>query len=144
MGNVLSIHVSNVRGITKDDVEVVKVIEGWGLEGDAHGGNWDRQVSVFPIEALGKVPMEKWAEIGEDGYTENFTISGLLLEELPAGCLLKIGEAEIKICHIGKEKFKEFGRAYIVSREGRFGKVIRGGIVRVGDLVEVKKLDQTC
>lgn len=139
MGSVLSIHVSKVRGTIKNDVEEVIVIEGWGLEGDAHGGDWNRQVSIFPIEALRKVPMEKWAEVSEDGYTENFTISGLLLEELPVGCLLRIGEAEIKIYYIGKEKFKENGRPYIVSREGRFGRVIRGGTVRVGDPVEVMR-----
>lgn len=140
MGNVLSIHVSAERGIIKTDVAEVKVIEGWGLEGDAHGGEWDRQVSIFPIEALDKVPQEKKAEVLADGYTENFTISGLLLEEFPTGCLLKLGEAEIEILYIGKEEFKENGRPYIVSREGRFGRVLRGGTVRVGDPVEVKKL----
>lgn len=59
MGNVLSIHVSAERGILKTDVAEVKVLEGWGLEGDAHGGEWDRQVSIFPVEALDKVPQEK-------------------------------------------------------------------------------------
>lgn len=57
------------------------------------------------------------------------------LEEFPAGCLLKVGQAEIEILYIGKEH----GRPYIVSREGRFGRIHRGGIVRVGDLVEVLK-----
>ena len=139
MGNVLSIHVSAERGVIKTDVAKVKVLEGWGLEGDAHGGDWDRQVSVFPIEALDKVPQEKKEEVLADGYTENFTISGLSLEDFPAGCLLKLGEAEIEILYIGKEKFKENGRPYIVSREGRFGRVRRGGTVRVGDTLEVKK-----
>jgi len=59
MGSVLSIHVSAERGIIKTDVPEVIVLEGWGLEGDAHGGEWDRQVSIFPIEALDKVPQEK-------------------------------------------------------------------------------------
>ena len=139
MGNVLSIHVSAERGIIKTDVAEVKVLEGWGLEGDAHGGEWDRQVSIFPIEALDRVPQEKKAEVLADGYTENFTVSGLSLEDFSAGCLLKLGEAEIEILYIGKEKFKEQGRPYIVSREGRFGRVRSGGTVRVGDPVEVKK-----
>lgn len=139
MGKVLSIHVSAERGIMKNDVKEVRVLEGWGLEGDAHGGNWDRQVSVFPVEAMNKVPLEKRAEVLADGYTENFTISGLLLEDFPVGCLLKLGEVEIEILYIGKDVFKENGRPYIVSREGRFGRVHRGGIVRVGDSVEVKK-----
>jgi len=132
MGNVLSIHISAKRGIIKTDVTEVKVIEGWGLEGDAHGGDWDRQVSIFPIEALDKVPQEKKAEVLADGYTENFTVSGVSLEDFAAGCLLKLVEAEIEVLYIGKEEFKEKGRPYIVSREGRFGRVRRGGTVRVG------------
>lgn len=143
MGNVLSIHVSAERGIIKTDVTEVKVLKGWGLEGDAHGGDWDRQVSVFPIEAMNKVPEEKKVEVLADGYTENFTISGLLLEDFPAGCVLKLGDAEIEILYIGKEVFKEKGRPYIVSREGRFGRVCRGGSVRVGDSVEVIYLPKT-
>lgn len=140
MAKVLSIHVSDKRGTAKNDVAEVKVLEGWGLEGDAHGGNWDRQVSILSIEAMDKVPLEKRTEVLADGYTENFTISGLPLEEFPAGCILKLGEAEIEILYIGKDVFKEKGRPYIVSREGRFGRVHRGGIVRIGDSVEVKRM----
>lgn len=139
MANVLSIHVSSERGIVKSDVVEVKVLEGWGLEGDAHGGDWDRQVSIFPVEALDKVPEGKKVEVLADGYTENFTISGLALEDLSTGCLLKLGEAEIEILYIGKEQFKEKGRPYIVSREGRFGRARRAGTVRVGDLAQVVK-----
>jgi MOSC domain-containing protein YiiM len=140
MGYVLSIHISAQRGTIKTDIAEVKVVEGWGLEGDAHGGEWNRQVSIFPIEALDKVPQEKKAEVLANGYTENFTISGLSPEDFPAGCRLKLGEAEIEILYIGKEKFKETGRPYIISREGRFGRVHRGGTVRVGDLVEIVKI----
>ena len=85
------------------------------------------------------MPQEKKAEVLADGYTENFTVSGLALEDFSEGCLLKLGEAEIEILYIGKDEFKEKGRPYIVSREGRFGRVNRGGIVRVGDPVEAKK-----
>ncbi len=137
MGKVLSIHISSERGVVKTDIQKVEVLEGWGLEGDAHGGDWDRQVSVFPVEALSKVPLEKKAEVLADGYTENFTISGLPLEGLSTGCLLKLGEAKIEILFIGKDKFKEKGRPYIISREGRFGRVLSGGAVKVGDTVEI-------
>lgn len=136
-GKVLSINISNKRGVEKKPVEQVNVIEDWGLEGDGHGGDWDRQVSILPIEALIKVPKEMQEEVNNGGYTENFTISGIKLEELSIGTTIKIGESEIKIYHIGKEKFKEHNRPYIVSREGRFGKVVKGGIVKVGDYVEI-------
>jgi len=114
------------------------VIENWGLEGDAHGGDWDRQISVFPIEALNKVPSYKIKEVLSGGYTENFTITGISLEDLVIGKTLLLGEAEITILHIGKDEFKDQGRPYIVSRKGRFGKVTKGGKVKTGDEVKIK------
>ena len=133
MGTVLSINVSKVKGIEKTSVEQVEVVEGWGLKGDAHGGDWDRQVSIFPVECLDKVPSEKKAEVLSSGYTENFTIAGVALPELAVGNFVRIGEAIIKILHIGKDEFKEHGRPYIVSREGRFGRVAKGGLVKAED-----------
>lgn len=137
MGQVLSINVSLIRGIDKTSINEVKVIEGWGLEGDAHGGYWDRQISIFPVEALKKVPCHKKNEVLNGGYTENFTISGISPNKLNVGSMVKIGNAIIEILHIGKEEYKEHGRPYIVSREGRFGKVVKGGTVRVGDIVSI-------
>lgn len=137
MGKVIAINVSPVRGIEKNSIDRVEVIEGWGLEGDAHGGDWDRQVSILPVEAMDKVPAEKKEEVLGGGYTENFTLSGVSPSELAVGNMVLIGEAVIKIMHIGKEELKEHGRPYIVSREGRFGRVIKGGTVLVGDRVSV-------
>ncbi len=133
MGKVISINISAERGIDKTSVGEVMVVEGWGLEGDAHGGDWDRQVSILPVEALERVPQHKADEVLKGGYTENFTVSGILPEEMAIGRTLKIGEAEVEILHIGKEIFKEHGRPYVVSREGRFGRVVKGGKVKVGD-----------
>jgi MOSC domain-containing protein YiiM len=134
MGKVLAVNISSVKGVVKNSVLETNVIENWGIEGDAHAGNWDRQVSIFPIEALTKVPEEKREEVLNAGYTENFTITGIPLEELDSGTVVRIGEAEILILQVGKE-YKEFGRPYIVSREGRFGRVLKGGKVRVDDEV---------
>lgn len=137
-GKVLSINIGVKKGTEKESVDEVMVIENWGLEGDAHAGDWDRQVSVFPVEALDKVPRHKIEEVLNGGYTENFTISGIPIEEMAIGKTLTLGDVEIKILHIGKEEFKDSGRPYIVSREGRFGRVIKGGRVRKGDEVKIK------
>lgn len=138
MGKVLALNISSVRGVDKISIEEAEIICGWGLKGDAHGGDWDRQVSIFPVEALSKVPADKWDEVTGGGYTENITISGIPLEDLSVGRTVKIGAtAQIRIVHIGKENLKENGRPYIVSREGRFGVVVSGGTVKVGDLVSV-------
>ncbi|HPU35354.1 MAG TPA: MOSC domain-containing protein [Bacillota bacterium] len=137
MGKILAINIGNVRGIDKTPVEKANIVEGWGLEGDAHGGNWDRQVSIFPLEALEKYPEHKRDEFLEGGPTENIIVSGIPLEALAVGKTLKLGEAEVQIMYIGKDKYKEEGRPYIVSREGRFCRVVKGGQVKVGDEVKV-------
>lgn len=137
MAEILAVNIGDKRGTSKTNVTEARIVEGWGLEGDAHGGNWDRQVSVFPVEALEKVPPEKMEEVTKGGYTENITISGIPLEQLSVGRLLKLGEAEVEIKHIGKEEFKDQGRPYIVSREGRFCRVVKGGKVQVGDKVSL-------
>ena len=135
MGKVISINISEKRGIEKTSVSEVGVLVGWGLKGDAHGGDWDRQVSILPIETEAKVPPEKKDEVLKGGYTENFTIEGISPEKLSVGKRLRIGEAEVVILYIGKEQFKEQGRPYLVSREGRFGKVLKSGKVKNGDEV---------
>ena len=137
MGKVLSINISAQRGTEKKPVNEVKLLEGWGVEGDAHGGDWDKQVSIFPIEALEKVPPEKKEDVLRGGFTENFTVSGILPEQMQVGSLIKIGTAVVKVLHVGKDEYKEHGRPYIVSREGRFGRVIKSGAVRVGDTADV-------
>ena len=142
MGSVLAINISTERGIAKTSVGQIEVIEGWGLEGDAHGGDWDRQVSILPVESLEKVPAEKKEEVLSGGYTENFTIEGVDPADLAVGNFVSLGDAVIKILHIGKEQYKNHGRPYIVSREGRFGQVVKGGPVRVGDEVSSYKLSR--
>jgi MOSC domain-containing protein YiiM len=134
-GKVIAVNTAEQRGIPKKNVGEGYLREEWGLEGDAHAGAWDRQISIFPLEAMALVPPDIKPTIAEDDYSENITIEGIPLAELKVGRQLQIGEAEILICHIGKEKPKEMGRPYIVSREGRFGTVVKSGRVAVGDAV---------
>ncbi len=136
-GRVLRININKERRVIKDSVESVEVIENFGVKGDGHAGDWDNQVSVFPIEALEKVPKDMKKEVNQGGFTENFTIEGIALEQLNIGVSLKIGQAEIEIKSIGKEVFKEHDRHYIVSREGRFGRVIKSGLIKIGDEIKI-------
>ena len=72
-------------------------------------------MSIFPIEALSKVPAEKYDEVLNGGYTENITVSGISLEQFSINSLVQIGsEVLIQIRQIGKE-YKEYGRHYIVK-----------------------------
>lgn len=141
MGTVLSIHISSRRGIEKTTIAEAVAVVSWGLEHDAHGGNWDRQVSIFPAEAMECVPKEKLEEVASGGYTENITISGVSLEKLKANSTVQIGDnVLIQIRHIGKAEPEEHGRPYIVSRQGRFGVILKGGIIRAGDAVKLVEM----
>ncbi len=132
-GKVLAVNASPQRGTEKQNIKEGYILKGWGLENDAHGGDWDRQISIFPIEALEKVPEAKKAEVLQGGYTENITISGINTDLLAIGKTIQIGQAQVEILYIGKEIPKEHDRPYIVSREGRFGKVVKSGKVKTGD-----------
>jgi len=140
VGTILSINISPTKGTEKTSVVEAKIVDGWGLENDGHGGHWDRQISIFPVEALEKVPPGKYDEVVNGGYTENITVSGLSLKDFTVNSVVKIGSAVLlQIKHVGKNEFKEHGRPYIVSREGRFGIVLKGGSIKIGDKIQLVK-----
>jgi len=138
-GHLISVNIGKVRGVPKHPVDEGFLTPDWGLKGDAHGGDWDRQISLFPVETMALVPKAIRAAFEPNTYSENLTIEGLPPEKLRVGTVLSIGTARIKILQIGKESYEppESGRPYIVSREGRFGRVLSEGPVRAGDIVEI-------
>ena len=52
MGKVMAVNISVKRGTQKVNVHTVKLIENYGLENDAHAGNWHRQVSLLSYEKI--------------------------------------------------------------------------------------------
>ncbi len=135
-GKVVVVATSEVRGVYKTPVNEIVLLEDYGVEGDAHAGPGDRQVSLLPVEALDLVPPEKREE-ASSGHTENILVEGIPIKDMGIGVRLKVGEAVLEIRKIGKDRHEDSGRAYVVSRYGRFCKVIKGGRVKPGDTVEV-------
>lgn len=129
-GKVVYLGKSDKKGL-KDKVESIRLVENFGVEGDVHAGT-QREVSIFPMEALSKVPKEKFT-FPIDELTENITIIGIPEYILLPGKHLRIGEAELEILQIGKEEFVDEGKPYAVSRWGRFCRVIKGGNVKLYD-----------
>jgi len=141
-GKVLDINISEKKGVVKKPISEGVFIEDFGLEGDAHAGKWHRQVSLLGIESFKK--MEK---LGIEGLTsgifaENITTEGIILYELPVGTKLKIGETiqEVtqigKECHSGCEIARKVGQC-VMPKEGIFTRVIKGGKIKTGDIIEV-------
>lgn len=145
-GRVLSINISKKKGEMKEPLEHGNFIENFGLEGDAHGGNWHRQVSLLAQESI-----DIMTNMGVEGlcfgnFAENITTQGITLHEIPVGTQLRIGETIQEVTQIGKECHADKGCAVaqkvgkcIMPTQGIFTKVIRGGIVKNGDEIEIIK-----
>lgn len=111
----------------------------WGIVGDAHAGNWHRQVSLLSYEKIQEFK-EKGAEIVPGAFGENLIVEGYDFRNLPVGSRLAIGEAELEITQIGKEChnhceiYKAMGDC-IMPRDGVFAKVIKSGHITLGDTI---------
>ncbi len=143
-GKVLRVSISDEKGVPKRNVEEVRLLVEWGVEGDAHAGAWHRQVSLLAMESIRKM-QDKGLEVRPGDFAENITTEGLDLISLPIGTRLKVGgEALLEVTQIGKEChagcaiFQQVGQC-IMPMEGIFARVIQGGKVRPGDLIQVTK-----
>ncbi|BCS98664.1 molybdenum cofactor sulfurase [Desulfoluna limicola] len=141
-GKVVSLAVSTKKGIPKTCVEQVVVVENHGVEGDAHAGPWHRQVSLLAQEGI-QTMVDKGLTVGFGDFAENIATEGIDWLKVPVGTRVAIGgDVVIEITQIGKTCHKPcaiFHRAgdCIMPREGIFGKVVKGGTLRVGDSIDV-------
>ena len=141
-GTVVAVCVSGVRGVKKDEISGrVPIVEKYGLENDAHGGNWHRQISLLSWEKIREFN-QRGGEVGNGDFGENLVIEGIDLRSLPVGTRLRVNDALLEVTQIGKECHQHcqiYGRVgdCIMPREGIFAKVLSGGSVEKGDGVEV-------
>ncbi|MBE0597615.1 MAG: MOSC domain-containing protein [Desulfuromonadales bacterium] len=141
-GNIIAVCTSPEKGGRKTDVRQGLLVENFGLEGDGHGGDWHRQVSLLATESIDKM-RAAGLDVGPGDFAENLTTAGLDLCALPIGTVLRVGEtASLEITQIGKichERCAIFYQAgdCVMPKEGIFAVVRQGGRVAVGDPVEV-------
>ncbi len=144
MGKLIAICISEHRGTQKHQVEKATLIENWGIEKDAHGGTWHRQVSLLSLEKIEEF-QKKGAQIDFGAFGENLIIEGFDLRTIPVGTKIQIGTTLLELTQIGKEChshcqiYKTMGDC-IMPREGVFAKVITGGTIRPGDQVQLLPL----
>ena len=102
MGEVMGICISKKRGTAKVEVEEANLIEDFGIEHDAHAGNWHRQVSLLSFETR-EAFKARGAEIDDGAFGENIIVSGIDLIHLPVGTQIKSGDVLLEVTQIGKE-----------------------------------------
>jgi cyclic pyranopterin phosphate synthase len=141
-GRIKAISISKEKGTKKYNVPTAQLKADFGMEGDAHAGDWHRQVSLLAEESIAKMRV-KGATVTSGDFAENITTEGIDLQSLTIGSKLRLGsEAEVEItqfgkkCHSGCAIFQQIGDC-IMPREGIFAKVTKPGQIKPGDTIEV-------
>jgi MOSC domain-containing protein YiiM len=136
-----SIAISRKKGTRKNCVNEAAVIEDHGLEGDAHAGPWHRQVSFLASESIEKA-RESGLNVTFGDFAENIATSGIDWPKIPVGTKVKIGDSVVveitqigKVCHNKCAIYYQAGDC-IMPKEGIFAKVLNGGTIRCGDIIQ--------
>jgi molybdopterin adenylyltransferase len=141
-GRIRAISVSKQKGMQKANVPGAELRTDHGIVGDAHAGDWDRQISLLEIECIDMM-VAKGAKVSPGDFAENITTEGIDLAASKLGDKLRLGtEVEIQITQFGKKchgrcKIYEQIGDCIMPREGVFARVSRGGSITVGDVIKV-------
>lgn len=142
MAKVVAVCISEKKGEQKHEVPEVQLKIDHGIVGDAHAGNWHRQVSLLGVESVAKVQKAISFQLQHGAFAENILTEGVTLYELPVGTNMKIGSALCQVTQIGKEchndcAIRKAAGDCVMPREGIFVKVLEEGIVRAGDEVQI-------
>jgi molybdenum cofactor synthesis domain-containing protein len=141
VGKIVAVCKSAKKGERKVNVGSARLVENFGVEGDAHAGAWHRQVSLLARESIDRMAA-KGLKVGPGDFAENITTSGIDLAALPVGTRLRAGETLLEVTQIGKVCHNRCAIYYqagdcIMPREGIFARVLKGGTVSCGDDIEV-------
>jgi MOSC domain-containing protein YiiM len=138
---VLSVNLSERKGTRKRPVDRASLVPDFGLQGDAHAGEWHRQVSLLARESIDKIAA-LGLTLAPGDFAENITTRGIDLMSLPVGSVLRVGrDAELEVtqigkeCHLGCDIRKQVGDC-VMPREGIFARVTRPGAIAPGDPIE--------
>lgn len=138
---VLSISISDKKGIPKTNTNTGIFIEGYGMQGDAHASSdTHRQVSLLAIESIDKM-RAMGLDVNPGSFAENITTQGIELTCLKTGEKLLLGnDVVLEITQIGKECHTRCAIFYqagdcVMPKEGVFAKVVKGGTVGKGDSI---------
>lgn len=143
MGKIVAIAISEKRGTKKLCVKSANVLQNYGIENDAHAGDWHRQISLLPLEKIEEFRL-RGANVDFGDFGENLVTQGISYANLQVGTVLECGDITLQLtqkgkeCHAHCEIYKQVGDC-IMPREGIFARVITGGTMAEGDEIFVRK-----
>ena len=138
----MAVCLSDRRGIQKTDVRSAEFVAGHGIRGDAHAGDWHRQVSLISSDKVDAF-RARGAEVGHGAFGENLVVRGIDFRALSVGTLLRCGTVLLEMTQLGKDChshcaiYQQVGDC-IMPREGVFARVLEGGVISVGDEMTIE------
>ena len=136
-GTIIGLHIATVHRAPMQQPESARALADLGLEGDIHnkpGGK--RQVLLMDEETLNTFGLEA------GGVRENITTRGIALKTLAPGLRLRAGTVMFEItqaCDPCKmiDDIRPGLREQMKGQRGMFVRVVVGGELRVGDMIEI-------
>ena len=141
---IKAVCISDRKGQQKQPIESVHLRPEHGIDGDAHAGNWHRQVSLLGQESVDRLQEKISIPLLPGAFAENILCEGIVLYKLPIGTKLRIGTALCEVTQIGKEchadcTIRRQAGDCVMPREGIFVVVLEEGDAKAGDLVTVEE-----
>ena len=140
---IIDVCISEKKGVQKVPAERIEMRPDWGIEGDAHAGNWHRQVSLLAQESVDQLQrLLTKIRLKPGDFGENIVTEGIVLYELPVGTRMRIGTALAEVTQIGKEchqgcAIRQAAGDCVMPREGIFVKILEPGVAKKGDMIEL-------
>ena len=143
MAEVTAVCISERKGTRKHTVPFIEVKKDHGIVGDAHAGNWHRQISLLADESMDTM-RGKGVELQPGDFAENILTRGLELNTLPVGTVLRVGETRLQVTQIGKEchndcEIRRLVGTCVMPTKGIFAIVLDEGTIRPGDTISVEE-----
>ena len=142
MAKVTAVNISEKKGVRKHEVPYIDLKLRHGIVGDAHAGDWHRQISLLAEESVDTMRSICPLELDAGIFAENINTRGIDLKHLPVGTHLRVGQTELEVTQIGKEchsdcAIKKATGKCVMPTEGIFAIVVKEGRIQAGDEIEV-------
>ena len=143
---ILAVCISERKGEQKHPVERIRLLPHHGVAGDAHAGDWHRQISLLAQESVDRLQEKVPFPLLPGAFAENILCEGIQLSAIPVGTRLRIGTALCEVTQIGKEchadcAIRRQAGDCVMPREGIFAVVLKAGNAKAGD--EIRVIDET-
>jgi len=99
---IQAVSISEKKGTAKKPVKSV-TLNSNGIVGDAHAGDWHRQISLLGAESISRFEKKLGRPITQGEFAENITTQGMeLFESMPLDRFIS-GKTILEVTQIGKK-----------------------------------------